>query len=87
MKTKMKKALPAVAILAGTTVGAIGGYFYHEAEANPALQALGTALELITGSEAKAQAAYEATQAELALVQEEILAQEEEAQKAAHPCS
>ena len=73
---KLKKILPVAAVLAGTTLGSIGGYFYHEAEVSPTLLSLGGALELITGREAKAQAAYEASQAKLAVLQDELLAQE-----------
>ena len=74
---KLKKILPAAAVLAGTTLGSLGGYFYHEAEVSPTLLSLGGALELITGREAKAQAAYEASQEKLAALQDALLAQEE----------
>ena len=54
------------------------GYLVREAQVSPALQSLSAALELVTGREAKAQAAYETSQAKLALAQDGILAQEEE---------
>ena len=81
MQTKVKKALPTIAVLAGTALGSLGGYYYHEVETNPTVLSISTALELVTGREAKAQAAYEASQAKLALAQEEVLAQEEKHRK------
>ena len=72
----LKKLLPVAAVLAGTTLGSLGGYAYHEAEVSPTLLSLGGALELITGREAQAQAAYEASQDKLAALQGKLLAQE-----------
>ena len=74
---KLKKVLPAAAVLVGTTIGSIGGYYYREAQTSPALQSLSAALELVTGREAKAQAAYESAQGKLAVLQETVLVQEE----------
>ena len=46
-------------------------------QVSPALQSLSTALELVTGREARAQAAYDASQGKLAALQAELLTQEE----------
>ena len=48
----LKKILPAVAVLVGTSIGSVGGYYYREAQTSPALQSLSAALELVTGREA-----------------------------------
>ena len=73
----MKKLLATVAVLTGTVAGSVGGYYYHEAESSPAFLSLSAAYEIVTGREAKAQAAYEAAQSKLAVLQEEVQAQEE----------
>ena len=78
---KLKKMIPVAAVLAGVAVGSVAGYLVREAQVSPALQSLSAALELVTGREAKAQAAYETSQAKLALAQEGILAKEEEHRK------
>ena len=74
---KLKKLIPVAAVLVGTTVGSIGGYFYRDFQVSPVLQSLSAALELVTGREARAQAAYESSQSKLAALQIELLAQEE----------
>ena len=74
---KLQKAIPVTAVLAGIAVGSVGGWFVREAQVSPALQSLGAALEMVTGREAKAQAAYELSQGKLAALQDELLAQEE----------
>ena len=79
--TAVKKLLTTVAVLTGTVVGSVGGYVYHGAESSPAFLSLSTALELVTGREAKAQADYEAAQGKLAVLQEEVQAQEEKHRK------
>ena len=75
---KLKKVLPVAAVLVGTTAGSIGGYFYRDIQVSPALQSLSTALELVTGREARAQAAYETSQGKLQALQAELLTQEEQ---------
>ena len=75
---KPQKLIPVAAVLAGIAVGSVGGYFYREAQTSPALQSLSAALELVTGREARAQAAYDASQDKLAALQDELLAQEKQ---------
>ena len=75
---ELKKMIPAAAVLVGTTVGSIGGYYYRDIQVSPALQSLSTALELVTGKEARAQAAYETSQDNFAALQAELLTQEEQ---------
>ena len=77
----LKKLIPVTAVLAGVAVGSVGGWFVREAQVSPALQSLSAAFELVTGREARAQAAYESSQANLAVVQKELLAKEEEHRK------
>ena len=72
----LKKLLPAAAVLVGTSIGSVGGYYYREAQTSPALLSLSAALELATGREARAQAVYESSQNQLAVLQRELLAQE-----------
>ena len=74
---KLQKAIPVTAVLAGIAVGSVGGYFYRDFQVSPALLSLGAALELVTGREAKAQAAYELSQGKLAALQDELLVLEE----------
>ena len=74
---KIKKLIPVAAVLAGIAGGSVGGYFYRDFQVSPALQSLSAALELVTGREARAQAAYDASQGKLAALQDKVLAQEE----------
>ena len=71
------KLIPVAAVLAGMAGGSVAGYFYRDFQTSPALQSLSAALELVTGREARAQAAYESAQGKLAALQDELLAQEE----------
>ena len=74
---KLKKVLPVAAVLAGIAGGSVCGYLVREAQVSPALLSLGAALELVTGREAKAQAAYVLSQGKLAALQDELLVLEE----------
>ena len=68
----MRKFIIVVVVIASLGLGGIGGYFYRDAQTDPKVKALGIAMDFLERSEAKAQVAYEATQAQLATKQQEL---------------
>ena len=68
----MNKLAIALAVLISIALGITGGYFYRDMQAAPIISSLSAVAEVLRNQEAKAQAAYEATQQELAANQQEL---------------